>query len=369
AVCLTSVALLDPGKWHHVIAVWDPAGAGTQTIYIDGAQNATQGLSGNTGFRDGTKRVTIGNRPFGGTSSYNAAFAGSVDELRVLNRAINAAEAAAHYGSALAGTFAPPPPNQDLRLTIPPNAFSAPVRFHVSNNPQANPLRTAPPAIATALLSPPRNETGAVTTLIAGSIVEFVAEVNGVPFTADLGSPATVALPYADADANSLVDGTDPPINVGSLRVYLLEETPPRWVALAAPVAVDTVTRRVSGRTPHFSVFALFGTSGIGSADEVNVYPVPWRPGSGGRFDSVSPANCNGGSGLCFDKLPTEGTIRIYTITGEQVVELGFQAANANKLAWDGKNAAGRMVASGVYFARVTGFAGASRILKFAIER
>ena len=311
-------------------------------------------------FRNLTARVTLGNRPFGGTAAYNAAFAGSLDEVRVLNRAVNAAEAAQEYAGGLSGTFAAPPPNEKIRLSIPPNAFGGPVRVFVSGNPLTNPLKTSPAAINTGLSLPPTGFT-----LVPGSLIEIVAQVNGQTFTDPLGSSVTVSLPYTDDDGNDLVDGTSPPLDVARLVVYTLEETPPRWVAL--PTTVDRTTRRVSGLTPHFSIFALFGTSGVGSGDDVSVFPVPWLPGSGGRFDSVT--NCNGGLGLCFDKLSTQGTIRIFTITGEMVIELPFTAVNAGKIAWDGRNAARHQVASGVYFARINGFTSGTRIIKFAIER
>lgn len=357
--CLVSPAVLDPGKWHQLIAVWNPGGGGSQQMYVDGVFVASRALTAVT-FRDATKRVTLGNRPFGGTGTYNTPFAGFIDELRVLNRALTAAEAAQEYSGGLSGTFAAPPPNEDIQLSIPPNAFGGPVRVFVSNNPQTNPIKTAPAAIATGLSLPPTGFT-----LVPGSLIEIVAQVNGVAFTETLGSSVTVTLPYTDDDGNGLVDGTSPPLDATRLVLFTLEETPPRWVAL--PTTVDPATRRVSGLTPHFSLFALFGTTGVGSGDDVSVFPVPWKPGSGGSFDSV--ANCNGGRGLCFDKLAQQGTIRLYAISGELLIELPFAAVNAGKLAWDGRNAGGRQVASGVYFARINGFSSGTRIIKFAIER
>ncbi|MBI5243399.1 MAG: hypothetical protein HY922_12610, partial [Elusimicrobia bacterium] len=46
-----------------------------------------------------------------------------------------------------------------------------------------------------------------------------------------------------------------------------------------------------------------------------------------------------------------------------------FTDFNDGTLVWDGKNRAGRDVASGVYFAYVKSSGGANTVLKFAIER
>lgn len=77
------------------------------------------------------------------------------------------------------------------------------------------------------------------------------------------------------------------------------------------------------------------------------------------------------GTGLIFDNLTSEGTIRIYTIPGDLVREISFSAADNGCKAWDGKNSAGRNVASGVYLAIIIspGVGGGTLIKKLAIER
>ena len=63
------------------------------------------------------------------------------------------------------------------------------------------------------------------------------------------------------------------------------------------------------------------------------------------------------------------GSVRFYTLSGEEVASLGYGPSDVGTLIWDGKNRAGRDVASGVYFAYVKSDDGSTTVLKFAIER
>ena len=196
---------------------------------------------------------------------------------------------------------------------------------------------------------------------LAGSTEAGFDETNfyATPFVGNLGSSATLSLPYADTGGLGLVDGTNPPIPASSLTVYTLDAAVTRWVLL--PTIVDGINRRVSALTPHFSVFALFGTSGVGSTlAQVRLYPNPWKVGAGGRFDA--PA-------LTFDNLPVQGFIRIFNLSGQRLIELPFSAINSGKLVWNGNNAYGRPAASGVYFADVQPDGQGRIVIKFAIER
>ena len=112
---------------------------------------------------------------------------------------------------------------------------------------------------------------------------------------------------------------------------------------------------------PHFSIFGLFGATSFGPAiSSARVYPVPWRWNSADKF---------GGPCLYFDALPTSGSIGILTLSGERVVDLPVSGADAGRVCWDGRNQAGKAVASGVYFAHVKSSAGGEQILRFAIEK
>ncbi|MCX5789412.1 MAG: fibronectin type III domain-containing protein [Elusimicrobia bacterium] len=372
---LQTAALLDMNHWHQLTAVWTSA-PWVQRLYVDGVFLSSAAFAGATGARAAAPAVgwplTIGNRPVNDAgSSYNAPFQGLVDEVKIINRALSAAEIAAEYGGSHAQTVHAPWPNDQLLFTIPANAFGGAGNVMVSNDPRNSPLQASAANVSAALAAPQTFEDfdGNIValgtmTLINGSLFEAIALVNGAPFVGYFGSTVTISIPYSDADNNGLVDGTTPPIEARNLRLYTIEEGVPRWRQLTA--TVDTANHRVLGLTPHFSVFALFGASSIQpTLGKVTVYPVPWKPGSMGRFDS---ATFNGKTGLAFSSLPSDGVIKIFTLSGEQVIELQFSTFNDGTVIWDGKDAGGHPVASGVYLALVRNSAG-NKIVKFAIER
>lgn len=91
-----------------------------------------------------------------------------------------------------------------------------------------------------------------------------------------------------------------------------------------------------------------------------DAYPRPWKPGTGGTHDAV---------GITFAPVPDNTTIRIYTLAGELVKELTALPADLNAKVWDGRNTAGKKVASGVYFCHLTAAGYTPQLLKLAIER
>jgi hypothetical protein len=74
---------------------------------------------------------------------------------------------------------------------------------------------------------------------------------------------------------------------------------------------------------------------------EVRAYPVPW----------VAKQS---GPNIVFTDLPGSGTIKIFTVAGEEVVSLPIPAGS-NLIQWPVTNSSGRKVASGVYFYLVDG--------------
>jgi hypothetical protein len=218
-----------------------------------------------------------------------------------------------------------------------------------------NPIRITPAAMNAGLAHTP-----AGLTLVPNSLIEVVPVVGGVPFTGPLGSSATVTIPYKDPGNTGVISGTNPPLGAAGIQMYTLNTAVNSWVLL--PTVVDKVAHTGNGLTPHFSVFALFAPSTFGtSLAGVGAYPVPWKPGTGGRFDAP---------GVTFSPLPASGTIRILTLSGKQVKDFSFNGGSNGSAVWDGTNDDGRRTASGVYFARITSGADGSTILvKFAVER
>lgn len=103
------------------------------------------------------------------------------------------------------------------------------------------------------------------------------------------------------------------------------------------------------------------------SLDSVKVFPVPWTPGSGDRFDSADVPAC--GRGLIFEDVGSEADIRIYTALGDLVASLRVSSADDGCAVWDGTNSAGRDAASGVYLAVIRTDDGAKTVKKLVIER
>ncbi|MBI5595008.1 MAG: fibronectin type III domain-containing protein [Elusimicrobia bacterium] len=352
-----STQTLRLGAWTHVVGVYLSGGSPSLSIYVDGTLSSA--MTAPASRLASTQSLSIGNRRTA-ASSFDRAFNGTIDEVHVLTSALNAAQVAADTQSSQPSVVAPASPNQEVRITVPPNAFGSPAVLLISSSPLTVPITVSVRTLTDGLSSPPTGQT-----LVPSSLIEVVANVGGVPRTSNLGSMVTLGIPYPDTDGNGLVDGTSPAIPAENLRMYTLNTAVTRWEAL--PSTVDLANKRVLGQTSHFSIFALFGPTGIKpNTDQVRLYPRPWKPGSGGKFDSVSFA---GRTGLAIDNLPSSGNIRIFTLSGELVRELLFNAVNVGTVIWDGTNASGRRIASGVYFAYVRGDDGSDTIIKFAVER
>ena len=82
------------GSWHHVAATWDGA---TMKIYIDNVLAGSQAATGATGTT--TLPLIIGNKSTVSTNTGNV-FNGLIDDARIYNRALTAAEIATVYNDA-----------------------------------------------------------------------------------------------------------------------------------------------------------------------------------------------------------------------------------------------------------------------------
>ncbi|TBR25417.1 hypothetical protein EPO15_02255 [bacterium] len=353
-----STSTLRPNAWAHLAGVYRSGGSPSLSLYVDGTLSATM-TAAPAARRTTVNSLSVGNRR-SAASSFDRAFRGDLDELHIATTALNSAQVGADYAASRPATVIPPSPNDGVRIVVPPNAFGGAAVILMSSSPLTVPISISRGILADGIGAPPSGQT-----LVPNSVFEIVANVNGGVFTGQLASTVTLGLPYPDADGNGLVDGTSPPIPVESLKVYTLNTAVTSWDAL--PSTVDTANKRVLGQTTHFSVFALFGPTGIKpNTDQIRLYPRPWKPGSAGKFDSVT---FGGRTGLAIDNLTSSGHVRIFTLAGEMVRELAYGASNVGTLIWDGTNHAGARVASGVYFALVIPDDGETVVIKFAVER
>jgi hypothetical protein len=99
---------------------------------------------------------------------------------------------------------------------------------------------------------------------------------------------------------------------------------------------------------------------------DIVIGPIPWKPGSGGPFDSATVAGC--GQGVIFQNLPSGSRVRIYSVAGDLLREFD-QNGSTNCQAWDGRNKSGKDAATGVYLAVIDGGSGDRMIRKLAVER
>lgn len=233
---------------------------------------------------------------------------------------------------------ADPVSSQITKLEIPAGALNAPTAtVAITNKPAVAP---PPPADAEA----------------SGIVTEVVLSNQSLLAG---GRTAVVTLLYPDADNNGIVDGTT--LLASQLEMYSAHSAAGPWERDLKSV-VDLAGKKVTGHTTHFSFFALFAPQAI-NFNAARAYPLPWRPGSGGKFDSAP-----GTYGITFDNLPGKTEIKIFTIGGQLVRELKLTAADLGVKVWDGKNSAGVKAASGVYLAHIK--SGSSvKVLKIAVER
>jgi hypothetical protein len=110
-----------------------------------------------------------------------------------------------------------------------------------------------------------------------------------------------------------------------------------QWTLL--PTTVDTTQNRITARINHFSLFAPFFVSAGGDLSNVNIFPVPWEPGT-------DNANLNAAA-LTISNLPASSSVKITALNGA-LVWSGVSGTNG-VLTWDGKNRFSRPVGSGTY--------------------
>ncbi|MBI4802056.1 MAG: hypothetical protein HY796_05995 [Elusimicrobia bacterium] len=195
---------------------------------------------------------------------------------------------------------------------------------------------------------------------------EFNAKnsVTGAAVTT-FSAPVTLSVYYPDADNDGMVDGGN--VRESKLKLFRLNAAGRRWEEVSGATP-DFTSNKITAAVTHFSIYSILNVT-----PDSTIYPIPWKPGSGGNFDSPNIAlHCPVSSlrsGILFDYLPAEAEIRIYNYQGDLLRGLKLTAADAGCKVWDGKNAAGRDVASGIYLAVIKTPAGGKTIRKLAIER
>jgi len=143
-----------------------------------------------------------------------------------------------------------------------------------------------------------------------------------------------------DADGNGILDiSAFQKLKTQNLSVWRLNEGKKLWIRQSG-YRLNNADKEVELDTSHFSIYSLVP---LADYDVTNAYayPVPFKPNAGNpqRYGTWS-------GGITFTNLPSEGKIRIYTLSMRLVRTLEI---TPNEIKWDAKNNAGETVASGIY--------------------
>ncbi|HPG31358.1 MAG TPA: hypothetical protein PLQ81_11275, partial [bacterium] len=127
-----------------------------------------------------------------------------------------------------------------------------------------------------------------------------------------------------------------------NLVINRLNETNAEWEQVQGECLKDYINRTASVSINHFSVYNL-GFSNYNDFSKTVVYPNPWTPYTG----SAVLASTDNAYGIKFNGLPKNTSIKIFTVSGEQVRKISSGVYNTAN--WDLKNDDSKEVASGVY--------------------
>jgi hypothetical protein len=135
-------------------------------------------------------------------------------------------------------------------------------------------------------------------------------------------------------------------------RALLLRYDPGSNTCVPLETTVDSASGQMTARINHFSLFQVGQVPLSTTAETARLFPNPFYAGRDGF--------------LTIDNIPPAARVRIFTLRGEQVLDV--KANSAGLLTWSGTNGFGRSVASGVYFVMVES-GGTKKILKLAVIR
>ena len=231
-----------------------------------------------------------------------------------------------------------------LRIDIPPAAFSGYSYVLASQDPAHSPLQVNPSTLQTATQKGLTSGGAYQTPLAFQEIVAY--NEHGRPVS--LSKAANLTVTYSGTQV--LTSGTSLPIRADTLSLWSLDTAHALWVKMPDS---HTSGSGVLGSVSQFSVYALMGSAQL-NASYVFVFPVPWRP-HGPNAGTLAGKTGTETGGITFSNLPSECTIKIYTLSGERVREIHHSdlAGPVGQEIWDGNTSGGDHAASGVYLWRV----------------
>lgn len=181
---------------------------------------------------------------------------------------------------------------------------------------------------------------------VRGAGVAAEISLSGGQTTLAGGNLAVLTFAYADENGDGLVDGTL--IRSDNLSIYAFDVPSGKWRKEAAST-LDAINKTITATTSHFSFFGAFVPAHADLAS-LRVYPNPYKPNNASADDGTAYSPGSPNSGIIFDNLPDQVTIKIFTVSAQLVREISSNASGG-RVQWDVKNDRGADVASGGYFA------------------
>jgi len=181
----TSSTLFSPGAWHHVVGTYD--GNGNAIMYVDGTNVQAVSSSTMTALKSGVSGVWIGGLP-----ASSRDFNGTVDDVRIYNRALSASDVAELYaytgssGGGSSGGGTPPPTSVDGVCGSTQNSCTAgtfsdltdsPTQYLWSCNGQ-NGGSNASCSLNTPVISPPDTTPPVISTISSSAVTQTTATVS-----------------------------------------------------------------------------------------------------------------------------------------------------------------------------------------------
>ncbi len=236
-------------------------------------------------------------------------------------------------------------------LTIPAGAVDKEV-FDITLNqdPAAQPLYVAPGLITSANSKMETNE-GAWARLLPNQIAEISLFDEQDSWEKPLGKSGTLYMRYKDDDNDGIIDGSNPPVRVDTIKTWELDQAFAMWTKLPES-SNDPASKVITVPFMAPGVYALLGTVDE-SVKDTYAFPVPFRP-NGPNAGSGAGQSGTEADGIIFTNIPQVGDVEIYTLDGRLVKKLPIPAGLVlPKLKWDVRTSGGARAASGVYIWRV----------------
>jgi hypothetical protein len=232
-----------------------------------------------------------------------------------------------------------------LDLDIPVGSLSDYAYVLVSQDPVHAPLQVDPKVLQAATQKA-QGTGGAYQTPLAYEEIAAYGQ-QGQPMS--LAKAITFSI-TSNGSTQGLFTGGGVPVRAQTLSLWALDSVHALWVKMPDSRPNGS---GVAGAVTQFSVYALMGQAS-GDASDVFVFPLPWRPHGPQAGDGPGQTGTESG-GITFSNLPSECTIKIYTVSGGLLRTLNHSdlAGPVGQEKWEGNTSSGDHAASGVYLWRV----------------